>query len=137
MRALELLNYLAALDDDGNLTQLGSMMSEFPLDPQVGYAWSRSYPRKFTLSIADVQDAYHQSRVQVQRGSSNYRCNALWYYLFSFSLSKWLSALIVPNIWLRPNNQRKEADLAKAALSVPDGDHLTLLNVYNEYKNST
>ena len=35
MRALELLNFLAALDDDGNLTALGSMMSEFPLDPQV------------------------------------------------------------------------------------------------------
>jgi pre-mRNA-splicing factor ATP-dependent RNA helicase DHX15/PRP43 len=35
MRALELLNYLAALDDDGNLTPLGNMMSEFPLDPQV------------------------------------------------------------------------------------------------------
>jgi pre-mRNA-splicing factor ATP-dependent RNA helicase DHX15/PRP43 len=35
MRALEILNFLAALDDDGNLTPLGSMMSEFPLDPQV------------------------------------------------------------------------------------------------------
>lgn len=35
MRALELLNYLAALDDDGNLTDLGSVMSEFPLDPQL------------------------------------------------------------------------------------------------------
>lgn len=35
MRALELLNYLAALDDDGNLTPLGGLMSEFPLDPQV------------------------------------------------------------------------------------------------------
>lgn len=35
MRALELLNYLAALDDDGNLTPLGSIMAEFPLDPQV------------------------------------------------------------------------------------------------------
>lgn len=33
MRALELLNYLGALDDDGNLTQLGQMMAEFPLDP--------------------------------------------------------------------------------------------------------
>jgi HrpA-like RNA helicase len=37
MRALELLNYLAALDDDGNLTALGSIMAEFPLDPQVRY----------------------------------------------------------------------------------------------------
>lgn len=35
MRALELLNYLAALDDDGNLTALGAIMAEFPLDPQV------------------------------------------------------------------------------------------------------
>jgi hypothetical protein len=35
MRALELLNYLSALDDDGNLTALGGMMAEFPLDPQV------------------------------------------------------------------------------------------------------
>ena len=35
MRALELLNYLAALDDEGNLTTLGSIMAEFPLDPQM------------------------------------------------------------------------------------------------------
>lgn len=35
MRALELLNYLAAMDDDGNLTALGKLMAEFPLDPQV------------------------------------------------------------------------------------------------------
>ncbi|KAL2650957.1 hypothetical protein R1flu_019085 [Riccia fluitans] len=35
MRALELLNYLGALDDDGNLTEMGELMSEFPLDPQM------------------------------------------------------------------------------------------------------
>ncbi|GAB6023330.1 Pre-mRNA-splicing factor ATP-dependent RNA helicase dhx15 [Chamberlinius hualienensis] len=35
MRALELLNYLGALDDDGNLSELGSIMAEFPLDPQL------------------------------------------------------------------------------------------------------
>lgn len=33
MRALEELNYLACLDDDGELTTLGSMASAFPLDP--------------------------------------------------------------------------------------------------------
>ncbi|KAJ6134013.1 Pre-mRNA-splicing factor ATP-dependent RNA helicase PRP43 [Penicillium sp. IBT 18751x] len=33
MRALEELNYLACLDDDGNLTQLGRLASDFPLDP--------------------------------------------------------------------------------------------------------
>lgn len=35
MRALELLHYLAALDDDGNMTPLGEIMAEFPLDPQL------------------------------------------------------------------------------------------------------
>ncbi|KAK1354362.1 RNA helicase [Heracleum sosnowskyi] len=35
MRALEVLNYLGALDDDGELTKLGKIMSEFPLDPQM------------------------------------------------------------------------------------------------------
>lgn len=35
MRALELLNYLGALDDDGNLTPIGTIMAEFPLDPQL------------------------------------------------------------------------------------------------------
>ena len=37
MRALELLNFLAAMDDDGELTPLGKLMAEFPLDPQVHY----------------------------------------------------------------------------------------------------
>ncbi|KAF2483032.1 P-loop containing nucleoside triphosphate hydrolase protein [Neohortaea acidophila] len=33
MRALEELNYLACLDDEGELTRLGQLASEFPLDP--------------------------------------------------------------------------------------------------------
>ncbi|KAI9432291.1 P-loop containing nucleoside triphosphate hydrolase protein [Lactarius indigo] len=63
MRALELLNYLAALDD-GKLTPMGSMISEFPLNPQ------------------------------------------------------------------------KEADAAKQLLTISNGDHLTLLNVFNEYRDN-
>lgn len=35
MRALELLNYLGAIDDEGNMTDKGAMMAEFPLDPQL------------------------------------------------------------------------------------------------------
>ncbi|CAD5225787.1 unnamed protein product [Bursaphelenchus okinawaensis] len=35
MRALEMLNYLSAIDDNGDLTELGSLMAEFPLDPQL------------------------------------------------------------------------------------------------------
>ena len=35
MRALELLNYLGAIDDEGSMTDIGTMMAEFPLDPQL------------------------------------------------------------------------------------------------------
>jgi len=35
MRALEQLNYLGAIDDEGDLTDLGRKMSEFPLDPML------------------------------------------------------------------------------------------------------
>jgi len=35
MRALELLNYLGALDDEGELTPAGALMADLPLDPQL------------------------------------------------------------------------------------------------------
>jgi len=35
MRALEQLHYLGALDEEGELTEVGGKMSEFPLDPQL------------------------------------------------------------------------------------------------------
>ncbi|XP_006879929.1 PREDICTED: putative pre-mRNA-splicing factor ATP-dependent RNA helicase DHX32 [Elephantulus edwardii] len=38
MQALEDLDYLAALDNDGNLSEFGIIMSEFPLDPQLSKA---------------------------------------------------------------------------------------------------
>ncbi|KAI0325144.1 P-loop containing nucleoside triphosphate hydrolase protein [Cubamyces sp. BRFM 1775] len=98
MRALELLNYLAALDDEGSLTALGSIMAEFPLDPQMA-----------KMLIA----------------SPEFNC--------SNEILTIVAMLSVPNVWLRPPNQRKEADAAKAMLTVPDGDHLTLMNVYNNY----
>jgi pre-mRNA-splicing factor ATP-dependent RNA helicase DHX15/PRP43 len=52
-------------------------------------------------------------------------------------LIRLIVSFAVPNFWSRPNNRRKEADIAKQLLSIPDGDHLTLLNVFNEYQNST
>ncbi|CAA7263822.1 unnamed protein product [Cyclocybe aegerita] len=98
MRALELLNYLAALDDDGNITPLGKMMAEFPLDPQLAKMLIVSPEFKCSNEILTIT-----------------------------------AMLSVPNVWMRPNNQRREADAAKAKLTVPDGDHLTMLNVYNQY----
>lgn len=38
MQALEDLDYLAALDDDGNLSEVGIIMSELPLEPALAKA---------------------------------------------------------------------------------------------------
>ncbi|GAA5954972.1 hypothetical protein JCM10213_008051, partial [Rhodosporidiobolus nylandii] len=99
MRALELLNYLAAFDDEGNLTPLGDLMSVFPLEPQLAKMLIVSPEFKCSNEILSIA-----------------------------------AMLSVPNPYLRPNSQRKEADEAKAQFAHPSGDHLSLLNLYHAYK---
>ncbi len=99
MRALELLNYLGALDDDGNLTQVGTVMSEFPLDPQLAKMVCVSPQFKCANEILTIT-----------------------------------AMLSVPNPFIRPRDQQKEADDAKAQFSHVEGDHLTLLNAYHAFK---
>jgi pre-mRNA-splicing factor ATP-dependent RNA helicase DHX15/PRP43 len=55
MRALEMLNYLVALDDEGELTQAGSQMSEFPLDPQLAKMLVASPAHKCSNEIMYVR----------------------------------------------------------------------------------
>eukprot|EP01084_Bolivina_argentea_P273807 466520_1 len=45
-----------------------------------------------------------------------------------------VSMLSVPNIFFRPENKAKESDEAREKFFKPESDHLTLLNVYNEWK---
>jgi pre-mRNA-splicing factor ATP-dependent RNA helicase DHX15/PRP43 len=46
-----------------------------------------------------------------------------------------LTALLsVPQVFTRPPNARKRADEMKALFAHPDGDHLTMLNVYHAFK---
>ncbi|OLY78235.1 putative pre-mRNA-splicing factor ATP-dependent RNA helicase [Smittium mucronatum] len=54
MRALELLNYLGALDDDGELTDLGKKMSEFPLDPQMSKSLMESPNHQCSNEILSI-----------------------------------------------------------------------------------
>lgn len=99
MRALEELNYLACLDDDGELTTLGSLASEFPLDP--------------ALAVMLIS-------------SPEFYC--------SNEILSMTSLLSVPQVFVRPANNRKRADEMKSHFSHPDGDHLTMLNVYHAFK---
>ena len=99
MRALEELNYLACLDDDGNLTMLGKLASEFPLDPSLA------------VMLISSPEFYCSNEV--------------------LSLTALLS---VPQIFVRPASNRKRADDMKNLFAHPDGDHLTMLNVYHAFK---
>ncbi|KAF2018565.1 P-loop containing nucleoside triphosphate hydrolase protein [Aaosphaeria arxii CBS 175.79] len=99
MRALEELNYLACLDDEGDLTTLGRLASEFPLDPALA------------VMLITSPEFYCSNEI--------------------LSLTALLS---VPQIFVRPANNRKAADEMKELFAHPDGDHLTMLNVYHAFK---
>ena len=117
MRALELLNYLGALDDNGELTELGSMMSEFPLDPQLA---------KMVIASTDYSCSNEiLSITSMLSGKWIDRHNNVIYLLVS-----------VPQVFVRPNDAKQAADEAKMRFAHIDGDHLTLLNVYHAYKQS-
>ncbi|PHH83823.1 hypothetical protein CDD82_13 [Ophiocordyceps australis] len=99
MRALEELNYLACLDDEGELTALGNLASEFPLDPALA------------VMLISAPEFYCSNEI--------------------LSITALLS---VPQIFMRPSNNRRRADEMKAHFTHPDGDHLTLLNAYHAFK---
>ncbi|KAJ5159963.1 Pre-mRNA-splicing factor ATP-dependent RNA helicase PRP43 [Penicillium canariense] len=101
MRALEELNYLACLDDDGNLTQLGRLASDFPLDPALA------------VMLISSPEFYCSNEI--------------------LSITALLS---VPQVFVRPNSQRKRADEMKNLFAHQDGDHLTMLNVYHAFKSA-
>ena len=47
-----------------------------------------------------------------------------------------IAMLSVPPIWFRPKDREEESDAAREKFFVPESDHLTLLNVYQQWKNN-
>jgi len=47
-----------------------------------------------------------------------------------------VAMLNLPNVFYRPKEKQQQADQKKAKFHDPHGDHLTLLNVYNSWKNN-
>lgn len=101
MRALEELNYLMCLSDEGDLTSLGRLASNFPLDPMLAILLINSVKFKCSNEILTI-----------------------------------VSLLSVPNVFVRPIQHKQIADEIKMSFSHQDGDHLTLLNVYEEFLNN-
>lgn len=99
MQALEDLDYLAALDDDGNLSEVGIIMSELPLEPSLAKA----------LIAACEFDCVSE-------------------------LLTIAAMLTAPPCFLTPPPNKEEAAAThRRPLLHSEGDHLTLINVYNAY----
>ncbi|NXK61344.1 DQX1 helicase, partial [Sylvietta virens] len=100
MQALEDLDYLAALDDDGNLSEVGIIMSEFPLDPQLAKAL-----------IASCEFDCVEEMVS-------------------------LAAMLTASPCFVPLSTHLEEAVAlrRRALLHPNGDHFTLINIFNAFQ---
>ncbi|XP_020829304.1 putative pre-mRNA-splicing factor ATP-dependent RNA helicase DHX32 isoform X1 [Phascolarctos cinereus] len=99
MQALEDLDYLAALDNDGNLSEFGIIMSEFPLDPKLS---------KAILAACEFDCVDEMLTIAAM--------------------------VTAPECFLPLPPRAEEAWQRRMSLSHPEGDHLTLLNVYKAYQ---
>lgn len=90
-------------------------MAEFPLDPQLSKMLVASPQSKCSNEILTIT-------VRALHFREEFRSVLLQ------------SMLSVAQCFLRPREAAKEADAARARFAHLDGDHLTLLNVYNAYK---
>ncbi|KAM4611208.1 ATP-dependent RNA helicase DQX1-like [Discoglossus pictus] len=99
MQALEDLDYLAALDDDGNLSEVGIIMSEIPLDPQIS---------KSLLTACEFQCVSEMLTLA--------------------------SMLTVASRCFLPPPHSDDVLAARRELQIPEGDHMTLIHVFNKYK---
>jgi pre-mRNA-splicing factor ATP-dependent RNA helicase DHX38/PRP16 len=92
---------LGALDNTGNLTQLGRKMVQFPLDPPLAKMLLMGHELGCASEVLTV-----------------------------------VSMLSVPPVFFRPSDRQEESDAAREKFFVPESDHLTLLHVYNQWKNN-
>eukprot|EP00968_Pinguiococcus_pyrenoidosus_P007880 scaffold536_cov250-Pinguiococcus_pyrenoidosus.AAC.29 len=90
---------LGALDNNGDLTQTGRRMVEFPLSPALAKMLLYAEELRCTEEVLTV-----------------------------------VSMLSMPSPFFRPRGREEESDAHREKFAVPESDHLTLLNVYHQWK---
>ncbi|XP_077407321.1 DEAD/H (Asp-Glu-Ala-Asp/His) box polypeptide 32a isoform X2 [Vanacampus margaritifer] len=102
MQALEELDYLAALDDDGDLSEIGIVMSEIPLEPQLAKALLASCEFDCVSEMLTVA-----------------------------------AMLSAPTCFLEPRSgMSHEASQCHRKFQHREGDHFTLINIFDAFKRS-
>jgi pre-mRNA-splicing factor ATP-dependent RNA helicase DHX38/PRP16 len=90
---------IGALDNFGQLTQLGCQMTKFPLLPSLSKLLLISSTKGCSKEMITI-----------------------------------VSMLSVPSCFIRPKERQQEADKTREHFNIPESDHLTLLNVYNQWE---
>ena len=96
--ALENIYALGALNEKGDITQLGIRMSSFPIEPELA---------KVLLTSVDL--------------------------MCSIEVATIVALLSVPGIIYRPKEKQQLADKKISRFNREEGDHLTLLNIYENW----
>lgn len=122
MQALEELDYLAALDDDGNLSEIGIIMSEIPLDPQLAKA----------LLASCEFDCVSEMLTIAAMLSGKWKLAGLFFK----SPRRRRPRLVRPAAPSCYVNVTHEAARRHRKFRHPEGDHFTLINIYNAFKRS-
>ncbi|VDN14802.1 unnamed protein product [Dibothriocephalus latus] len=136
---METLHALSALDDEGLLTRLGRRASAACL---LNFFFKIEWNHKHLIVGKAVEIT----------GSSSIAYHLMAEFPLEPMLSKMLimsvhlacseevltivSMLSVQNVFYRPKEKTELADQRKAKFHQPEGDHLTLLAVYNAWRNN-
>lgn len=128
MQALEELDYLAALDNDGNLSEIGIVMSELPLEPQMAKTVLASceFDCVSEVLIIAAMLAGITPRLPVQSTYRNRFKKFTFLWIFFFPAP---SCISVP-----PVQQKPAATQCHMTFRHPEGDHFTLVNIYKAFK---
>lgn len=92
---------IGALDNLGQLTDLGRLMSDFPMEPTLAKTIILSCQPEFNCS---------EDIITI------------------------VAMLSVPPVYYRPKERQREADMMREKFYVNESDHLTLLNIYNQWQ---
>ena len=132
------MNTSGALDEEGMLTRLGRKMAEFPLDPPLSKVLIASVDLGCSEEILTIigmitaQNIFYRPREKQAQARGGVAA-----VLIAAARAAAQQGRRPPNAPRHAHNaQTPQADAAKAKFFQPEGDHITLLAVYEAWKAS-